>query len=296
MLLCFQFFGQKGKLGAVRGKYMKEACVYKPFKFFLITYLITWSSWFLAAYFSYQEGSESVYVLFMIPGLIAPSATALCLTVMTKNQDLKKNYLNKLINFRIIRPSTIPAMLLIVPVAIAISILISLSLGLSADQFNFSEGFSFSAGSVPALLVLFFAAIFEELGWRSYAMDSLQTKHNYFTATFIFAFLWAFWHFPLFFIKDYYHYNVLHENLWFAVNFIVSVFPMAFIIGWFCQRNRGSIIAAILFHFIINLSQEAWQIDQITKCIETGILIIIAIAIVLLNKEMFFENNIKKVL
>jgi membrane protease YdiL (CAAX protease family) len=72
---------------------------------------------------------------------------------------------------------------------------------------------------------------------------------------------------------------------------MLSVFPMAFIIGWFCQKNRGSIIAAILFYFLINISQEAFRIDQITKCIETGVLIVIAISIVILNKEMFFDNS-----
>jgi uncharacterized protein len=272
---------------------MEEVYVYKPFKFFLTTYLITWSSWFLSAYFSYQKNTESLYVLFMLPGLIAPFVTALWLITISKNKSLRRDFLNKLSNLRIIKPSTIPFMLLIMPIVVSISILISLLIGQSIDQFSFLNSFSFSAGFVPVLLVLFLAASFEELGWRSYAMDSLRSKHNYFTATLIFGVLWGFWHFPLFFIKDYYQYNILHENIWFAVNFMVSVLPMAFIISWFCQKNHGSITAAILFHFYINLFQEAFQMEQITKCIETAVLIIIAAAIVIMNKEMFFENERK---
>ena len=117
-------------------------------------------------------------------------------------------------------------------------------------------------------------------------------KHNYFVATLIFAFLWAFWHFPLFFIKDYYQYQLIHSNVWFAINFMVSIFPMAINISWICQKNGGSIMAAIIFHFIINLSQEALEITQITKCIETIVLTFVAAFIVLSNKKMFFDKHI----
>lgn len=49
-------------------------------------------------------------------------------------------------------------------------------------------------------------------------------------------------------------------------------------------------LAAIAFHFIINLSQEAFEITQITKCIETFVLLLFATLIVLLNKDIFFDK------
>lgn len=264
--------------------------IYKPIKFFLYTFLLTWISWFLSAYFSFQEGSKDIYVLFMLPGLVAPFTIALWMIYTSKRAHLKKGFINKLFNLRLIKRSTVPAILFIMPFAVIISILISALFGQSFEQFVFAERFSFSAGFMPVLLILFLAASFEELGWRSYAMDSLRVKNNYFIATLIFAFLWAFWHFPLFFIKDYYQYELLHTNIWFAINFMVSILPMAVIISWICQKNGGSISAAVLFHFIINLSQEAFEITQITKCIETLVLFVIATVIVLLNKKMFFDK------
>ena len=269
---------------------MKNDNIYNPIKFFFLTYLVTWISWFLSAYFSYRENGESIYVILMIPGLIAPFIIALWMILSSKDKNLKKGFMNKLFNFRLIKLSGIPAIVFIMPFAVVVSILLSTLFGLSIDQLRFSEKFSFSAGFMPVLLVLFLAASFEELGWRSYAMDSLRVKHNYFTATLFFSFLWAFWHFPLFFIKDYYHYELIHTNIVFAINFMVSVLPMAFIISWICQKNGGSIMAAVLFHFIINLSQEALQITQITKCIETIVLIVIAAIIVVSNKKMFFDK------
>jgi membrane protease YdiL (CAAX protease family) len=58
---------------------------------------------------------------------------------------------------------------------------------------------------------------------------------------------------------------------------MVSIIPLAFIISWICKSNRGSITAAVVLHFFINLSQEALNITQATKCIETGILALMAI-------------------
>jgi len=181
-------------------------------------------------------------------------------------------------------------MIVLMPVVVVLSALISMQFGQPTGQLQLAEGFSFSAGFVPVLLVLILAASFEELGWRSYAMDSLNAKFNYFTATLIFAGLWAGWHFPLFFINNYYHNEIVRMNILFGINFMVGIIPFAFIIGWLCKFNRGSILIAILFHFFINLCQEALQITQVTKCIETGVLFLVAAVIVLLNRKMFFEK------
>lgn len=139
------------------------------------------------------------------------------------------------------------------------------------------------------------AAGFEELGWRGYAFDSLQSRYNLFTASIIFSILWSLWHFPLIFVNSSYQYELFHENIWFAVNFFVSIIPMGVIISWFCIKNGKSVIAAVLFHFIVNMSQEMFAMTQTVKCIETAVLAVVAAVIVVLDKEMFFpprENSI----
>jgi membrane protease YdiL (CAAX protease family) len=228
----------------------------------------------------------------MLPGLVAPFVIAFLMILSSKNNELKKEFKNRLFNLRLISLSSLQPILLIMPFAVITSILISIFFGQSIDQLQLADKFSFSAGFMPVLLVLFLAASFEELGWRSYALDSLNVKHNYFTATLIFAMLWALWHFPLFFIKNYYHNELININIFFAFNFMISIIPMAFIISWICKKNGGSITAAVLFHFIINISQEALMITQITKCIETVVLIIIAAVIVSQNKTLFFDKTL----
>lgn len=65
---------------------------------------------------------------------------------------------------------------------------------------------------------------------------------------------------------------------------------MGIIITWMCLKNRKSIILAIIFHFLINLNQELLAITQDTKIIETGVLFLVAAAIILYDKKMFFEK------
>lgn len=176
------------------------------------------------------------------------------------------------------------------PVVVLLSIGISISFGGSTSQLQLAEEFSFSSGFIPVLLLLFLAAALEELGWRGYALDSLQSRYNYLKASLIFSLLWSLWHLPLLWVKDSYQYEIYHQNLWFAVNFFISIIPMGIIISWVCIKNKKSVLAAILFHFIINLSQEILAINQMTKCIETGILIVCCIIIIHNDKRLFFSK------
>ena len=177
------------------------------------------------------------------------------------------------------------------PAAVLISIVISLPFGGSISQFQLAEGFSFSSGFIPVLLLLFLAATFEELGWRGYAFDSLQSKFSYFKASLIFSVLWSLWHLPLLFVKDSYQYEIFNQNAWFSVNFFISIIPMGIIISWICIKNRKSILVAILFHFIINMSQEMLAITQVTKFIETVVLIIFSTAIICQDRELFHARS-----
>jgi membrane protease YdiL (CAAX protease family) len=264
---------------------------YKPIFYFSMTFLATYVFWFAGAYVSFQENISSLAYLFMLPGLMVPFLISVVMIGRSKNSDLKSDFVNRLFNFRLIQPKMLPVFLLIMPFSVLASIIISLSFGESISQFQLSEGFSFSSGFVPVLLLLLLAATFEELGWRGYAFDSLQSRYNYLTASIIFSLLWALWHFPLIFVKDSYQYEIFHQNIWFGVNFFASIIPMGIIISWICLKNGKSVIAAIIFHFIINMSQEILEISQTTKCIQTVVLIIVVVVIATMEKEMFFSKN-----
>lgn len=264
---------------------------YKPLIYFSTTFLVSFAFFFIGASASFQEDESGRYVWFLLAGLIAPFLIALVMVLASNNSNLKKNFINRLVNPRLIQPKMLPVFILLMPLSVLVSIVLSLPLGGSVSQFQITEAFSFSTGFVPVLLLFVLAACFEELGWRGYAFDSLETRYSYLKASIIFSVLWSFWHLPLIFVKDSYQYEIFQENIWFAVNFFASIIPMGVIVSWVCLKNRKSVLAAILFHFIINISQEMFAITQMTKCIETVVLTVVAIAIIASDKELFFSKK-----
>lgn len=270
---------------------MLRAYRYRSFAYFTTTFIATYVLWFIGAYVSFLDNNNGRHMLFMLPGLMAPFIISLIMVFSAKNTAIKKDFLNRLFNLKLIQPKCLPVFFLIMPFTVVVSIFLSLFLGCSISQFHVSGSFSFSSGFVPVLLFLFLAATFEELGWRGYAFDSLQSRFNYFKASLIFGILWSAWHFPLIFVKNSYQYVCYQQSIWFAVNFFVSIVPMGVIISWICIKNKKSIIAAILFHFIVNMSQEILVITQITKCIETAVLTVIVAIIIVIDKDMFFQKN-----
>jgi len=264
---------------------------YRPIFYFFMTFISTYAFWFAGAYISFQEEINYLYMPLMLCGLMAPFLISTMMIGTSKNLAIKKDFVNRLVNPRLIRPKMLPSFLFIMPFSVIASIIISLLFGGSVSQFQLADGFSFSSGFVPVLLLLFLAATFEELGWRGYAFDSLQSRYNYLTASIIFSLLWSLWHFPLIFVKDSYQYEIFHQNIWFGINFFVSIIPMGIIISWICLKNRKSVIAAVAFHFIINMSQEILEMSQMTKCIQTVVLALIAAMIIYMEKEVFFSNS-----
>jgi membrane protease YdiL (CAAX protease family) len=226
----------------------------------------------------------------MLLGLLVPFMISLFMIFTSKNVALKSDFINRLVNLRLIQPKVLPVFVFLMPVSVLIAIAISLLCGGSVSQLQFAKGFSFS-GFIPVLLLLMLAALFEELGWRGYAFDSLQSKYTYFKASIIFSVLWSLWHFPLIFVNNSYQYEVVHQNVWFGLNFFVSIIPMGIIISWICIKNNKSILAAIIFHFITNISQEMFAITQCTKCIQTFVLTVIAIGIIVVDKKLFFSSK-----
>jgi membrane protease YdiL (CAAX protease family) len=273
------------------GKEMISRFEYKPQYFFTATFSATFILWFVGAWTSFYGENKGLYMFFMLFGLMAPFVISLVMILRSKNKGLKKDFLIRLINLRLIQKKTLPVLFLIMPLSVLISIAISIPIGGSFSQFQFAEEFSFSSGCIPVLLILLLAASFEELGWRGYAFDSLQSRYTYFTASLIFSILWSFWHFPLLFVNNSYQYEIFHQNVWFAVNFFISIIPMGIILSWICMKNGKSILAAILFHFIINMSQEVLDISQETKCIETFVLIGVATVIIIFDRELFFSRD-----
>ena len=264
-----------------------EKYTYRPVRFYLTVFALTWGFWILAIIFR----NTGMLMPFMVLGLAMPAVTAVVTVLTSGNRMLKEDLKRKLVGCYRIRPLNILLAVVLYGIAVAVSILVSALFGGSLSQFSFTEDFSFSIGGTSALLTLLLASVIEELGWRGYGEDAVGQYHNWFRESLIFAAIWACWHLPLFWIPGTYHYGLREMGLIYVLNFLVSTIPVDFLQTWLYVKNRRSMLATIIFHLFINIMQEKIAMTPETKIIETGVLAVIAVILVLANKKMFFETN-----
>lgn len=269
---------------------MSSIYTYKPIQFFLLTILGTWIFWFMAAYLSHQRESEKLQPLFMILGLLMPFIVALVMIYTAKNPELISNFWDRLFFYRIGFSSFI-MILIIIPAVFFLAMLISLLFGASKEQFALASEFNVMKGwSVFSLLItLLLAPTFEEIGWRGYGIDSLRSNFNLFYTSMLFAFLWALWHLPLFFIKGYYHYELRNLNILYVMNFFISLIPVAILMNWIYYKNFRSILIVIFAHVMLNALSVLFKMEQFTKCLVTLLLCLVSFIVIFKDKELFFK-------
>lgn len=265
--------------------------IYKPKTYWSFSIGITWTALFIVGYFSFTD----VPTVFLLPGaligLLAPFAVSLVLIYGMKNRSAAEDFRKRLLNIRSISGRYWLVIFLLMPAVVLLATLISLLLGGSADQFRLHPDFLAGGwGLFVTLIGIMLAPTFEELGWRSYGMESLKEQRTIFSATMIFGVLWALWHVPLFFIKDYYQQTLIGYGAVHVVNFFVQCLAAAFLMNWVYYKTGRSIIGIILFHAMINITAMILQTEQSTKLIVTLLLIILSAAVYTANREFFHRS------
>jgi len=99
-------------------------------------------------------------------------------------------------------------------------------------------------GSVVPLLIL--GPLSEEIGWRGYALERLQTKWNALVSGLIVGLVWGLWHLPLFFMQG-------TSQREFAIpfgGFLAGMLALSILFTWLHNNTHGSIWTAIFFHWI----------------------------------------------
>lgn len=265
-----------------------ETYVYRPISFFSLALIFTWLFWIVAIIINAEE--ISTFLMFL--GLLSPAVIAIMMVMTSKSKEIKKDFAKRIVDVsRLNIPNLLVAVLLFF-ISVAISIVISTLFGQSFNQFSFVEEFSFTGpGVLSALLTVLLASVIEEFGWRGYAQDSVAQYYTWFKTSLVFGVFWAIWHLPLLWVEGTYHSGLRELGLYYVVNFFVCTIPMAFMTNWVYVKNNRSITAGVLYHLFLNFMQEKIAMTPFTKCIETAVIVVVAIIVVFVNKTMFFEKE-----
>jgi membrane protease YdiL (CAAX protease family) len=91
------------------------------------------------------------------------------------------------------------------------------------------------------LLPSFTYGIFEEAGWRGYAIPVLQTKYSAFVASSILTFFWVGWHVPSFF----YRYQLSSPML---IGLILGIYAGSLYLTHLFNFTKGSLLVVTIWH------------------------------------------------
>lgn len=264
-----------------------------PILFYALSISIPWALWFIAGYISHNahDVRQSVLLISFL-GLLAPVLVSLLLILPDK--DLKHDFLNRFFRFKSIKPKYLFITSLLMLSSIILSQLISLLFGYNISQFHITGSYSFTSGVLPVWVLLFIAPAIEELAWHSYGTDCLRARFDLFTTCIIFALFWGLWHFPLSFIKDYYHSNLVESGLIYSLNFILSLFPFVIIMNWLYYKTNRNILVAIIFHITAGYFNEIFATHPMSKVIQTALLTLFSIFLLFKEKNLFFGHNTSK--
>ena len=272
------------RLREFMNKSNSQSVVASPWFFFIVTLGWSWFFWIPAAVLGISVQTRPGAILGLL-GLLGPMLAGIGFTFLTQGKEGRRDYWLRIIDLKRIKPKWALVIFLFVPVMMTLTAILDLLSGGSVAPFEKTIA-SFLAqplSLVPFALGIFFIGPFpEELGWRGYVLDRLQTKWNALSSSLILGVVWAMWHLPLFFIRDTYQYNQGAWSAWFWL-FMVGIIPLAVIFTWIFNNTRRSTAAIILFHFMVVFTDELLNLTMRTDIYSTLLWIVAAIIVTVIR-------------
>lgn len=180
------------------------------------------------------------------PAAFGPLVSAFSLTYLNEGRKGVKNLLKRGVDYRFRKRWYLPIFLLF-PFMTGAALMLAVISGEALPEL--------SVLSNPLLIAVGFVYIFflggpfqEEWGWRGYALDRLQARLNALVSSLVLGVTWGAWHLPLFFIPG----TVQSQTpIW---GFMILIICGTILFTWLYNNTGGSILAALLFHTMNNLS------------------------------------------
>lgn len=224
-----------------------------PWTFFALTLVLTWGFW-IPAGMKRGEGQGTLVTILHYAGGVMPTLVALTLLFRTEGAVGRKDYARRLVDFRRIGGGWYAVIALTAP------LLTLLGLILGGKGASFETGLNLvqqPLSLIPfGLFLLLFGPLPEEMAWRGYALDRLQSRMNGLNASVILGLLWTIWHLPLFLINQTYQHGLGIGTPQFWL-YMLDKIPQSVLMTWIYNNNRRSTLSAVLFHFMANFMGEA---------------------------------------
>jgi membrane protease YdiL (CAAX protease family) len=226
--------------------------------FFVLAYSLTWlawSPWYLSedgiGLLPYDGEGVSDY-LNTVALIVGPTLSAFIMTGVTEGREGVRRLVRRIVLWRVGFRWYLFVLLGIPAILVLSTVLVPGAMA------------SFKASAVPSTLFLYVVAgpiflfaggpVFEEIGWRGFALPRLQRMHGPLLGSLILGTLWALWHLPLFLIPSW---DTPHGSALDVAAFVVWAVAITVIFTWVFNNTKGSVLMVILAHGSINSAAAA---------------------------------------
>jgi membrane protease YdiL (CAAX protease family) len=217
--------------------------------FFVIAFAGTWLVWSL--FVLSQDGarlmpfrSPMTFMAIMCLGQVfGPTLAAFVMTGVTEGKAGLRHFIGRIFEWRV-GIQWYLFVLIGIPAIMSLGTIVLPGIWPSFKPFDnpISELVSYLIFYIyPALIIG--GPLFEELGWRGFALSHLQERYGPMAASLILGILWAFWHLPIWFSGQWTVPTI--QNIAFFVFWITAV---TFIMTWVFNNTKDSVLIAILAH------------------------------------------------
>lgn len=223
-----------------------------------LSYAASWGIWWIGMLATPEltRVSDERFFRFLLVGSFAPSASALLVSGYTGGFTAVRCLLGRLVRVRV--DWKVYVMTFFVLPLLGIATL--LGLGIS-NKIDLSK-IAITAVALMPLNALLGGVVFgvgplgEEMGWRGYLQDRLQSRGNSVFVAIVVGAVWSVWHAPIAVRFDDFRSGL---SLWeFATFYVPFTILLAFILGHLWRWSDGSLFIVIFFHAVSNMTVDIY--------------------------------------
>jgi membrane protease YdiL (CAAX protease family) len=251
--------------------------------FYILAFAISWLGWIPGAL--YERGMfPFTSPLFNLLGGVGPTLAAVIVILARREENGIRNLFGGLLRLR----ASAGWYVVTFGFWIVVTLLAMLGVGILSGQ-GFPAVGQFAWGSLPLILVtMLLSNVWEEIGWRGFALPRLQERYGDLMIAIIMGVLWEIWHLPLILSPA----SPMSSVPWYGgVLFSIS---LTVIYTWLYQNTARSLFFVTIFHAMSNtaafvtLELGAYASSYLYV---VGVTVIVATAIILIYGPQRFTKK-----
>jgi membrane protease YdiL (CAAX protease family) len=213
---------------------MKSTILKHPLtSFFLLAFVLSWIA-VLPLVLNPNLSPEPFQIL---GAFVGPTLSALILLVLTEGRSALRPFFARYIQWR---AGILWWLIILFGALVSLTIVAGVILGMQLlSEFVSHIGLVLVTYFMSLVVGIILGPLWEEPGWRGFALPRLQNQYGPLLGTLILAVIWALWHTPGFF------------GGWLVgspLALLVSSIAFSIILTWVYNNTRGSILLMILLH------------------------------------------------